>query len=106
MFQKQPGNSASSWVRKKTNTQRNALKTELESKQQDLENLKNQRREESRKIVVGELLEEERFQVLNNRSKHFVNTLKIVANRAETTLAQILAETMHAHHRDEASGLA
>jgi chromosome segregation ATPase len=85
---------------------KNALKTEIESKQQDLENLKNQRREESRKIAISELPEEERFQALNNRSKHFVDTLKIVAYRAETALAQILAETMHAHHRDEARGLA
>jgi hypothetical protein len=85
---------------------KNALKTEIESKQQDLENLKNQRREESRKIAVSELPEEERFHALNNRSKHFVDTLKIVAYRAETALAQILAETMHAHHRDEARGLA
>jgi len=29
-----------------------------------------------------------------------------VAYRAETALAQILAETMHVHHRDEARGLA
>jgi len=34
------------------------------------------------------------------------DTLKIVAYRAETALAQILAETIHAHHRDEARGLA
>jgi hypothetical protein len=85
---------------------KNALKTEIESKQHELENLKNQRREESHKIAVSELPEEERFQALNNRSKHFVDTLKIVAYRAETALAQILAETMHAHHRDEARGLA
>ena len=85
---------------------KNALKTDLENKQQELENLKNQRREESRKIAVSELPEEERFQALNNRSKHFVDTLKIVAYRAETALAQILAETMHAHHRDEARGSA
>ena len=70
---------------------KNVLKTEIENKQQELENLKNQRREESRKIAVSELPEDERFRALNNRSKHFVDTLKIVAYRAETALAQILA---------------
>lgn len=83
-----------------------ALKTELETRQEKLETLKNQRREEPRKVTMGELPEEDRFQSLNNRSKHFVDTIKIVAYRAETAMAQILAESMNAHHRDEVRGLA
>jgi hypothetical protein len=85
---------------------KNALKAGIEEKQQELEKLKSRRRAESRKVAMSELPEEERFESLNNRGKHFVDTIKIVAYRAETALAQILAETMHAHHRDEARGLA
>jgi len=85
---------------------KSALKAGIEAKQQDLEKLKSQRREEQRKVPVSELPEEDRFESLNNRSKHFVDTIKIVAYRAETALAQVLAEKMHAHHRDEARCLA
>jgi len=85
---------------------KSALKPEIETKQQDLEMLKGQRRAEQRKVPVGDLPEEHQFESLNNRSKHFVDTIKIVAYRAETALAQILAEEMNVHHRDEARGLA
>lgn len=85
---------------------KSALKTEIEAKEQDLEKLKIQRKAEPRKVPVSDLPEEHQFESLNNRSKHFVDTIKIVAYRAETALAQILAEKMNVHHRDEARGLA
>jgi hypothetical protein len=85
---------------------KSALKTEIEAKQQDLEKLKIQRKAEPRKVPVSDLPEEHQFKSLNNRSKHFVDTIKIVSYRAETALAQILAEKMNVHHRDEARGLA
>ncbi|MGK0188587.1 MAG: hypothetical protein ACI9R3_004398, partial [Verrucomicrobiales bacterium] len=64
------------------------------------------RKAEPRKVPVSDLPEEHQFKSLNNRSKHFVDTIKIVSYRAETALAQILAEKMNVHHRDEARGLA
>ena len=85
---------------------KNALKSAIEQKQAMLEKLKHERHAQPRKVAVNELPEAERFKALNNRSKHFVDTIKIVSYRAETALAQILAETMHIHHRDEARGLA
>lgn len=82
------------------------LQQQIQNQQAQLEELKKQRREQKRKIPVSELPQAERFDQLSNRSKHFIDTIKIIAYRAETALAQTLREKIHAHHRDEARGLA
>ena len=83
-----------------------ALRAEIEDLEAELETLKAKRRKHPRKITLGELPEGERFEGLSNRSKHFIDTIKIVAYRAETAVARVLAEKMHTDHRDEARGLA
>jgi hypothetical protein len=82
------------------------LQAEIVTGQQELDRLKRKRREQPRKVALGELPEEQRFDSLCHRSKHFIDTIKIVAYRAETAVAQVLAEKMHVDHRDEARGLA
>ena len=36
------------------------------------------------------------------RSKHFINTIKIIAYRAETAMAHVVREQLNEHHQDEA----
>jgi hypothetical protein len=85
---------------------KNELQAGIEAGSLELERLKSERRKEPKKVALSELPEEERFESLCHRSKHFIDTIKIVAYRAETAVAQILAEKMHPYHRDEARGLA
>jgi hypothetical protein len=82
------------------------LQEQILQEEAQLAQLKSQRREQKRKIAVAELPPEERFDQLSNRSKHFIDTIKIIAYRAETALVHILREKIHAHHQDEARGLA
>ena len=49
--------------------------------------------------------EEERFLKLATRSKNFIDTIKIIAYRAETAMAHIVREQLNAHHQDEARAL-
>ena len=71
-----------------------------------LESLKTQRREQKRKIPVSELPEEDSFQGLCHRSKHFIDIIKLIAYRGETVLSEILREKINLHHQDEVRALA
>ena len=56
--------------------------------------LKAQRKQTPRHIQVSELPEDDRFQRLRVAGKHLVDTIKMIAYRAETTLVQIARERM------------
>lgn len=71
-----------------------------------LESLKTQRREQKRKIPVSELPQEDSFQGLCHRSKHFIDIIKLIAFRGETMLSEILREKINLHHQDEVRALA
>ena len=60
------------------------------------------RKENPRHIEIKQLPEEDRFQKLAHRSKHFIDTLKIVAYRAETAMSNAVREPLGEHHQDEA----
>jgi hypothetical protein len=83
-----------------------ALQDEIEAGITEVADLKARRREQSKKVPIAELPEDEQFLPLDQRSKHFVDMIKIVAYRAETAVSQVLAEKIPAHHRDEVRGLA
>ena len=53
-------------------------------------------------VVVRSLPEEDQFLKLATRSKHFIDTLKIIAYRAETALSRLVRDHLGKHHRDEA----
>ncbi len=78
---------------------------QISERTNQLEALKGQRREQKRKIPVSELPEEDSFQGLCHRSKHFIDIIKLIAYRAETVLSQILRETINVHHQDEVRAL-
>lgn len=79
-----------------------ALREQIDQEADQLAELKKQRRNRAKHIAVKDLPEEDQFLKLANRSKHFMDTLKIIAYRAETALAQLVREHLNAHHEDEA----
>lgn len=79
------------------------LRDSIVQRQQDLEILKAQRKATLRHITVNELPAAQRFERLSTQSKHFIDTLKMIAYRAETAMAQVLRETMSRH--DDARSL-
>jgi hypothetical protein len=63
--------------------------------QKELEELKIKRRQTAKHITLKELPESQRFGQLRTDKKHLVDTIKLIAYRAETALAQIVRETLH-----------
>ena len=82
--------------------QAEALHEEIERETTELERLKSQRKETGKHVNYGDLPEEEQFLKLATRSKHFIDTLKIIAYRAETAMARVVREHLGKHHEDEA----
>jgi hypothetical protein len=80
-----------------------ALQEEIETLQHDLHTLKIKRKETPHHITVVELPEEARFRQLSTQSKQLVDTIKMVAYRAETAMANSLRE--HLKRPDEARRL-
>lgn len=80
-----------------------ALQEDIGNVQEALEKLKQQRKEIKRHIPMSELPEEERFQRLSVQSKYLIDTIKMVAYRAETAMASLVSERMS--HPDEARSL-
>ncbi|MGH8472350.1 MAG: putative transposase, partial [Gammaproteobacteria bacterium] len=62
--------------------------------QEEVAALKVERKATKRHIPFYELPEEERFKRLSTQSKHFVDTIKMIAYRAETAMARTLREKM------------
>ena len=87
-------------------SRKQALQEEIQQQEARVEELKGKRREQDRKIPFAKLPEADRFDQLSNRSKHFIDTIKIIADRAETALVRILREKIQTHHRDDARSLA
>lgn len=81
------------------------LRTEIMEEDEVIEELKKQRRQTGKHITVAELPEEDRFLKLATRSKNFIDTIKIIAYRAETAMAHIVREKLNAYHQDEARAL-
>ena len=79
---------------------------QIPEQEAELKALKAKRREQKRKIPFSELPEEESFQGLCHRSKHFIDVIKLIAYRAETALTHILREKINPHHQDEVRSLA
>lgn len=72
--------------------EKSELQEQIEEIKDDLIKLKAERKETPRHITVQELPESERFRKLSGMGKHFLDTIKIVAYRAETALANIVRE--------------
>src|SRR5271169_6160557 len=85
-------------------TQRKSgLQEDIEHLRKEAEELKALRKATKRHSTYDELPKEARFDRLSTQSKHFIDTIKMVAYRAETAMAQILRRKMTRH--DDARSL-
>jgi hypothetical protein len=80
-----------------------ALQEQIEELRTEISEHKAARKQLPHHIKVQDLPEAQRFRQLSTKSKHFVDTLKMIAYRAETAMANILRE--HISHPDEARSL-
>ena len=65
---------------------------QIEQLQAQIAQLKAERKATPRRVLVKDLPEPDRFRRLSYASKHFLDTLKMIAYRAETAMANILRE--------------
>jgi len=68
-----------------------AAHDEIEHLQDELKTLKEQRQETPSHLDIKDLPEENRFRRLSTHSKQLLDTLKMIAYRAETAMANVLA---------------
>ncbi|PZN87464.1 MAG: hypothetical protein DM484_00310, partial [Candidatus Methylumidiphilus alinenensis] len=64
-----------------------------------------QRKDTPKHVTLGELPEAERFKQLGTQSKHLIDTLKMIAYRSETAMANSLREQDQMARPDEARSL-
>ena len=76
-------------------TQKEDLKTEIDQYEIEIEKVKNQKKEVPYKISFGELPENEKFDNVINQRKHFLDTIKLIAYRAETALSNTIKQYMN-----------
>jgi hypothetical protein len=77
------------WEQKKA-----SLHQEITQLEQEIADLKAQRKATPRHIQVKDLPEKQRFSQLHSASKHFIDTIKMIAYRAETAMAHVLRDVL------------
>ena len=80
------------------------LREETQALELEIDNLKQLRKKTERHIPVNSLPEEDQFTRLCTERKHFIDTLKMIAYRAESSMASLLREHM-ARGGDDARAL-
>ena len=70
------------------------LQARIEQLQPALEQFKQQRKQTPRQIAVQDLPEPDRFTQLRTERKYFLDTIKMIAYRAETSMASTLREKL------------
>jgi hypothetical protein len=71
------------------------LQQAIEERRPQIEQLKVQRKAIAKHIEIKDLPEQDRFQRLRAEKKHFIDTIKLIAYRAETALAQLAREKIN-----------
>ncbi len=85
---------------KKYETKMAQLREEIKAKEFAISKLKQQRKKQPKHITFDQLPQDEKFKKLATDKKHFIDTIKMIAYRAETALANIIRQNMP--RRDEA----
>lgn len=67
---------------------------QMQQQEKKLEQLKIERKEKPRHLALKDLPEPERFSQLRTTKKHFVDTIKLIAYRAETALVALAREKL------------
>ena len=70
------------------------LRDKIQAQEFKLSELKAQRRQTPTKLTLKELPEAERFAQLKTEKKHFIDTIKLIAYRAESALAGEVREAL------------
>jgi hypothetical protein len=68
------------------------LQDEIENLNREIDQLKTQRKQTPHHIPVKDLPESDRFSRLLTERKHFIDTIKLIAYRAETSMASLLRD--------------
>jgi hypothetical protein len=79
------------------------LQEQIQGQTALIEELKKQRSQTARKVPLEELPEDQRYRQLLPESKHFIDTIKMIAYRAESVLAGEVRE--HLQREDDARAL-
>jgi len=79
------------------------LREEIQTLDMEIDTHKQRRKDTPHHIAVQSLPEEDRFTRLRTERKHFVDTIKMIAYRAESSLASLLRE--HLARPDDAHAL-
>ncbi|PYY10815.1 MAG: hypothetical protein DMG69_05665 [Acidobacteria bacterium] len=74
------------------------LQEEIQQLEVEIDNLKQQRKQTAHHIPIQSLPQEERFTCLRTERKHFLDTIKMIAYRAETSLVSLLREHLARSH--------
>ena len=67
---------------------------QVQQLQAQVSDLKAQRKEQARHVQLKDLPESQRVEQLRSGRKHFMDTIKLIAYRAESALVQFVRETM------------
>lgn len=76
------------------------LKEEIQYYQREIASMKEQKKVVPYKIKYSQLPDNSKFKNVINDRKHFLDTIKIIAYRAETAMANMIKK--HMSHKDEA----
>ncbi|MDH3349308.1 MAG: hypothetical protein OEM02_14570 [Desulfobulbaceae bacterium] len=79
------------------------LLEEITELSDEVEDLKECRKNTPKHVTMGDLSEEDRFKQLATRSKDLIDTIKMIAYRAETMMANMVKETIS--HKDQSRTL-
>ena len=71
------------------------LQEEIENLSRDIVELKKQRKQTPHHLPVKDLPESDRFSRLLTERKHFIDTIKLIAYRAETSMALLLRDKLN-----------
>jgi hypothetical protein len=74
--------------------EKGALRQRIEARRSQIAELKVQRKTLPKHILIKELPEKDRFSGLRAEKKHFIDTIKLIAYRAETAMAHVAREKM------------
>ena len=70
------------------------LQQAIEERRHQIDQLKAQRKGVPKHLEIKDLPDKERFHRLRSEKKHFIDTIKLIAYRAETALAQLAREQL------------
>jgi hypothetical protein len=79
------------------------IQDEIVGLKNEVENLKSELKTKEKHIEISKLEEQDRFSKLNTQSKYLIDTIKMIAYRAETAMTNIIREDLK--HPNEARSL-